>query len=156
MRGFDGRDLVVLQEFTDLGILLISMSILSDYFFTKDILECQQASARIFAKSLPLGLHLLLPGRAGLTQEAGVGVGHEGVEDQGDGEEAGGAREGEGGGRSRDCWCRRVDCWTLLFEALMKLVQFQWKSFLNKNLPSLMIYVHKNQCQFFHISNGII
>ncbi len=44
----------------------------------------------------------------------------------------------------------------LLFEALMKLVQLQWKSFLNKNLPSLMIYVHKNQCQLFHISNGII
>ena len=43
-------------------------------------MECQQASARVFAKSLPLGLHLLLPGRAGLSQEAGVGVGHEGVE----------------------------------------------------------------------------
>ena len=25
-----------------------------------------------------------------------------------------------------------------------------------KNLPSLMIYVHKNQCQLFHISNGMI
>ena len=45
---------------------------------------------------------------------------------------------------------------SLLFEALMKLFQLQWKSFLNKNLPSLMIYVHKNQCQLFHISNGII
>ena len=45
---------------------------------------------------------------------------------------------------------------TLLFEALMKLVQLQWKSLLNKNLPSLMIYVHKNQCQLFHIGNGII
>ena len=44
----------------------------------------------------------------------------------------------------------------LLFKALMKLVQLQWKSFLNKNLSSLMIYVHKNQCQLFHISNGII
>ena len=44
----------------------------------------------------------------------------------------------------------------LLLEALMKLVQLQWKSFLNKNLPSLMIYVHTNQCQLFHISNGII
>ena len=40
----------------------------------------------------------------------------------------------------------------LLFEALMK----RWKSFLNKNLQSLMIFVHKNQCQLFHISNGII
>ena len=61
-------------------------------------------------------------------------------------------------------WVKGVKLWrlqtcrhpTLLFEALMKLVQLQWKSFLNKNLPSLMIYVHKNQCQLFHISNGII
>ena len=39
---------------------------------------------------------------------------------------------------------------------IMKLVQLQLKSFLNKNLPSLIIYVHKNQCQLFHISNGIM
>ena len=32
--------------------------------------------------------------------------------------------------------------WSLLFEPLMKLVQLQWKSFLNKNLPYLMVYVH--------------
>ena len=46
--------------------------------------------------------------------------------------------------------------YALLFEALMKLVQLQWKSLMNKNLPSLMVYVHKNQCQLFHMSNGII
>ena len=46
--------------------------------------------------------------------------------------------------------------YTLLFEALMKLVQLQWKSLFNKNLPSLMIYVHKSQCQLFHRGNGII
>ena len=44
----------------------------------------------------------------------------------------------------------------LLFKAIMKLVQLQWKSLINKNLPSLMVYVYKNQCQLFHISNGII
>ena len=38
----------------------------------------------------------------------------------------------------------------------MKLVQLLQKSFLNKNLLSLMIYVHKNQFQFFHMSNRII
>ena len=49
-----------------------------------------------------------------------------------------------------------IRCSSLLFEALMKLVQLQWKSLINKNLPSLMVYVHKNQCQLFHMSNGII
>ena len=39
---------------------------------------------------------------------------------------------------------------------LMKLVQLHWKSFFNKKLPYLMVYVHKNHCQLFHMSNGII
>ena len=40
--------------------------------------------------------------------------------------------------------------------ALLKLVQLQYKSLMNKNMPSLMVYVYKNQCQLFHMSNGII
>ena len=45
---------------------------------------------------------------------------------------------------------------TLLFEALMKLIQLQWKFLMNKNLPSFMVYVHKNKCQLFHMGNEII
>ena len=40
----------------------------------------------------------------------------------------------------------------LLFEALMKLVRLQWKSLINKNLPSLMVYVHQISVNCFTLS----
>ena len=51
----------------------------------------------------------------------------------------GGGGDGCGGGGGANLFS---------IQALMKLVQLQWKSFLNKNLPSLKVYVDKNPCPF--------
>ena len=44
-------------------------------------------------------------------------------------------------------WCLRH---------LWNMSSYSGNPFLNKSLTSLIVYVHQNQCQLFHISNGII
>ena len=38
----------------------------------------------------------------------------------------------------------------------MKLVQLQRKSLINENMPPLMVYIHKNQCELFHRSSNAL
>ena len=44
---------------------------------------------------------------------------------------------------------------TLLFEALMKPVQLQCKSLMNKNLPSVMVYVHTNLLHLTDVNGNV-